>query len=469
MNRPSFTSLLLWLTVGTYLLVALGAAGAGTSLPASVTVTHHATAVVVGVLLVGVAIVAWTQRVSTPVRYGVTLALVLYPVQAAVGYLLAGSGTDSFATGHLLGGVAIFVALLLALTWHLDSAEYRSTGSSESDTPTPLETVADLPEPATGPAERAGPTSEGVEASSAETSVETTESRLHALGRTALAYAELMKLRLAWLLCLLALAGMGLATATGTALEGLTVVTTLTAGILAIGASGTFNHVYERNRDRKMSRTADRPVVTDRVSPRRAFVFGLGLAIVSLALMVALVNALAALLTAAAIVYYSLVYTVMLKPNTTWNIAIGGGSGALPALIGWAAVTGGIGLPAIVLAAIVVLWTPAHFYNLAIAHVEDYAAGGYPMLPVVRSVDLTRRRILYSMGATLLATVVLIGITDLGSIAAVVSALFGGAFVWTVARQYREADTRAAYRSFHASNAYLGALLVVVLLEFLVL
>jgi len=189
-------------------------------------------------------------------------------------------------------------------------------------------------------------------------------------------YLELTKPRLMWLLCLLALAGMGLAVATGAELDGVTVVaTTLGGGVLAIGASGTFNHVYERDRDRKMRRTADRPIATDRVGVRRATGFGVALVIASMAVLVAFVNVLTAALTVAAIVYYAYVYTVLLKPTTRWNTVIGGGSGALPALIGYAAVTGTVGLPAVLLALVVCCWTPAHFYNLAIAHREGLRAG----------------------------------------------------------------------------------------------
>jgi len=143
-------------------------------------------------------------------------------------------------------------------------------------------------------------------------------------------YLELTKPRLMWLLCLLALAGMGLAVATGAELDGVTVVATPRRRVLAIGASGTFNHVYERDRDRKMRRTADRPIATDRVGVRRATGFGVALVIASMAVLVAFVNVLTAALTVAAIVYYAYVYTVLLKPTTRWNTVIGGGSGRCP-------------------------------------------------------------------------------------------------------------------------------------------
>ena len=277
-----------------------------------------------------------------------------------------------------------------------------------------------------------------------------------------------------WLLCLLALAGMGLAVAAGAELDGVTVVATLAGGVLATGAAGTFNHVHERDRDRKMHRTADRPVATDQVGVRRATAFGITLVVVSMAVILTFVNVLTAALTAAAVVYYAYVYTVLLKPTTRWNTVIGGGSGALPALIGYAAVTGTVSLSAILLAVVVCCWTPAHFYNLAIAHREDYARADYPMLPVVAGVPTARRRILAWLGITLIAAVLLGTVTDFGILYALATTSLGALFVRSVVRQYdvdRQGsgdEQAAAYRSFHASNAYLGAILAAILVETLV-
>ena len=240
-------------------------------------------------------------------------------------------------------------------------------------------------------------------------------------------------------------------------------------GVLAIGASGTFNHLFERERDRRMERTADRPVATDEIPARNAATFGLSLAALSMAVMVAFVNALAAGLTLAAILYYSVVYTVVLKPNTSWNIAIGGGSGALPALIGWVAVTGSVGLGGLLLAALVVVWTPAHFYNLAIVYREDYARAGYPMFPVVAGVAAARRRILLTLGGTLLVTASLVATTPLGPLFATAAVLAGGVFLGSVVSQCRSRTREATMRSFYASNVYLGAVLLAIVVETLLL
>jgi len=184
-----------------------------------------------------------------------------------------------------------------------------------------------------------------------------------------------------------------------------------------------------------------------------------------MAVLLTFTNRLTAALTAFAAFYYAVIYTVVLKPSTTWNTVIGGGSGALPAVIGWTAITGTVGLPALLLAAVVFCWTPAHFYNLAIACRSDYDEAGYPMLPVERGVALARRRILYWLGATLLVAGGLGMVAEFTPVYAFASALAGLGFVWAVAEQYYRDTERAAYRSFYASNAYLGVVLLAIIFE----
>jgi protoheme IX farnesyltransferase len=275
-----------------------------------------------------------------------------------------------------------------------------------------------------------------------------------------------MKPRLMWLLCLVASAGMALAA--GPDLTVRTVVLTLGGGVLAIGSSGTFNHVLERDRDKQMSRTSDRPVATSQLPIRNAVAFGLLLAVASMAVFLQ-INPLAAALGLAAILFYSVIYTLVLKPNTVQNTVIGGAAGALPALIGWAAVTGRIGLPGLALAGIVFLWTPAHFYNLALAYKDDYEQGGFPMMPVVRGEAETRKHILLWLAATLLAATALSGLTSLGWLYAATTTSLGAVFLWAVVRLHREQTESAAFRAFHASNAYLGALLLAIVVDALVL
>ena len=467
-----FTATLIVATLSAYLLVGLGAMTAATELR-PIAAGHYGAAGIVWLFVFVITLRSWADDHDRRVRFGSTVAFVAFPGQALLG---AATAVDSVALGgqtHLLGGLVVFGSLLLTLVWHLDGEVApervsRSRAASEADPETEalvkgvhaLET-----------AETADPTADEDDRSSADAHPSgdaSVRSDVSSVRDRVGAYVALTKPRLMWLLCLLALAGMALSTITGATLDGVTVVATLAGGTLAIGAAGTFNHVYERERDRKMNRTSDRPLVSETVEPVRAAGFGAVLFVSSMAVLLGFVNPIATVLTAFAAVYYAIIYTVILKPSTTWNTVLGGGAGALPAVIGWSAITGSVGLPAVLLAAVVFCWTPAHFYNLAIACREDYEAASYPMLPVERGVAVARRRVLYWLGATLLVAVGLGIAAEFSPVYVVVSAVAGLGFVWTVAEQYRRDTDRAAYRSFYASNAYLGVLLVAILLETIV-
>jgi protoheme IX farnesyltransferase len=418
--------------------------------------SHRLTAALVGVLVVATAAVAVRHRATVRRRTlaAVALALALFPVQVALGAVVVVRGPTALTSGaHLAVGMAIFSALALALAWTLEL---------ESDDADDSETVSlDEPTTATGADDAPGDDGSDGERGPADGAI----SDLPPVARakaTAFAYFRLTKPRLMWLLSLVAAAAMALAA--GPALTVETVVLTLGGGVLAIGASGTFNHVLERDRDRRMNRTSDRPTATEQIPVQNAVAFGLVLAVASLVVFLQ-VNRLTAALGLVAIVFYSVVYTLVLKPNTVQNTVIGGFAGALPALIGWAAVTGGVGLPALVLAGVIFLWTPAHFYNLALAYKEDYARGGFPMMPVVRGEVTTRKHILLYLAATLLASVALAAQTDLGVLYAATTSGVGAVFLWAVVRLHRERDERAAFRAFHASNAYLGALLLAIVVD----
>ena len=432
------------------------ACGSGWSLPLTmdgwVAIGHRAVGAIVGVTMVATAIVAWREGVSRRILIAVFLALVLYPPQAAVGAIVATSGTTPIVPWlHLAGGIVIFAALLAALAWWLEA----ETGDPD-DTP---DTVRNLSPPG---ADAPGDAATGGVAGASGRTPQLPERRIGRLKLTLSAYFRLMKPRLMWLLCLVAAAAMALAGGPG--LTTYAIAATLVGGALAIGASGTFNHVLERDRDRRMQRTSDRPLATDLVSVPRAIVFGFVLAGVSLWLFWT-VEPLAAVLGAVAIVFYSVVYTLILKPNTVQNTVIGGAAGALPALIGWAAVTGEIGLGAIVLAALIFLWTPAHFYNLALAYKDDYERGGFPMMPVVRGETTTRRHIVWYFGATLVAAAVLAASSTLGWLYVAVGVGLGAVFLWAIVRLHYEQTESAAFRAFHASNAYLGLVLFAIVFE----
>lgn len=449
-------TLLLASLLGVYVLVMLGATTAVTdalasctawptcdgrwivppSDPVAVAWGHRVAAAAVGLTLLVTAVAAIRWPVSGRVRALIGAAGILYVLQVIVGAATAVTGGGRLISGvHLILGMALFGALVVGFAWCLERRYPQEMASDETPDP--------APEPGDAPP------------------VERTPRTIVA------AYIRMTKPRLMWLLCLVAAAGMALAA--GPALQISTIVATLGAGVLAIGASGTFNHVLERDVDRRMARTADRPLATDLVPVRNAVVFGLVLAIASIAIFALALNVLAAALGLAAIVFYSLIYTLVLKPNTVQNTVIGGFAGALPALIGWAAVTGSIGAPALLLALVIFLWTPAHFYNLAMAYREDYARGGFPMLPVERGDRVARKHIVYYAGATLIVAAGLAAVSSLGWLYAVAAVLAGGAFLLTIKQLHEDRTRAAAFRTFHASNAYLGVILVVVAVDALVL
>jgi len=465
-TRTQFTTVLAATTLAVYALITTGAALASTGastcsqwpvcVPESgslftvdflLVFGHRALTAVVGLLLVLTLSGALTVTLDRRARLALLGGAVAFLIQVGIGALVVLAEIPYVRELHLAVAAAVFMFLLTALAWSLEG-----NAVDHGD-----ESIQASPSPGTEQAHGAV-----AGESSAETGFESLTER-------ASAYLRLTKPRLMWLLCLLALAGMALATTTGQWPTGTAVAATLAGGVLAIGASGTFNHLYERDRDQKMERTADRPVATNRIPARNAALFGVLQALLSMVVLVAFVNALAAALTFAAIVYYSVVYTVVLKPNTSWNIAIGGGSGALPALIGWAAVTGSVGLGGLLLAGLVVVWTPAHFYNLAIVYRDDYARAGYPMFPVVAGVSAARRRILLTLGGTLLTTVALVMLTPLGWLFAVASVVAGGGFFWSTVAQCRTRTRAATMQTFFVSIAYLGVVLGAIVVETVVL
>lgn len=192
------------------------------------------------------------------------------------------------------------------------------------------------------------------------------------------------------------------------------ILLTCLGGYLSAGGAGAVNHWFDRDIDAKMERTANRPVAAGRISPRAALCFGLLLAALSFAELTIFVNLLAAALAFSGFLGYTLMYTVWLKRSTPQNIVIGGAAGAVPPLVGWAAVTGSLALPALYLFAIVFYWTPPHFWALSLLMKEEYAKVGVPMMPVVRGEEETRRQIV-------LYTILLVALTLLP----VVGGLFG--------------------------------------------
>jgi heme o synthase len=248
---------------------------------------------------------------------------------------------------------------------------------------------------------------------------------------------------------------------------------TLVCGTLAAGSANAINQYLERDIDAHMARTRRRPLPAQSVTPDRAVVFGIVLGAVSVALMAWQVNVLAAFLTLLAIGFYVVIYTILLKRSTAQNIVIGGAAGALPPVIGWAAVTGNVALPALLLFLIVFYWTPPHFWALALRIRGDYAAAGVPMLPVVRGIAETSRQIgLYTILLVALTAVFAV-VARMGAIYGVAAAVLGALFLWRAWVLWQqgtapEASTQQAIRLYRYSITYLTVLFAAVALDTLV-
>ncbi len=236
------------------------------------------------------------------------------------------------------------------------------------------------------------------------------------------------------------------------------ILATLAGGALAAGSANAINMYLDRDIDAIMRRTRQRPLPAHAISPEHALRFGFVLGAIAFYFLAVAVNVLAAVLALSAIAFYVFVYTMWLKRTTAQNIVIGGAAGAVPALVGWAAVTGGLAWPAIVLFAIVFVWTPPHFWALAMRYSGDYAAAGVPMLPVVRGEDETRRQILLYSLVLFATTLVLVPVGHMGPIYTGAAVLLGGSFVYRSLLVWRSADDARTRRLFSFSILYLAGL-----------
>lgn len=242
----------------------------------------------------------------------------------------------------------------------------------------------------------------------------------------------------------------------------------LLGGAFAAGGANTINCWIERDRDTLMRRTHGRPLPRGTVEPGRALLFGLVLEVVAFIWLWATANLLSASLAISATLFYVFVYTIWLKPRSPQNIVIGGAAGAVPALVGWAAVTGTLAPPAWILFAIVFFWTPPHFWALALRYREDYAAAGIPMLPVVKGTAVAARDILIYAVVVVAVSLTLGLTTTVGPVYLVSASVLGIGFIAQAARLRRNPEPSAAIRLFTFSNTYLALLFVAVAVDTLV-
>ena len=269
-------------------------------------------------------------------------------------------------------------------------------------------------------------------------------------------YVTLTKPRIMSLLLLTGAAGMFVG-AEGVPPLG-TFAVTMAGLALACGGASALNHVLDRDIDRHMRRTDRRPVAADRVVPTRALEFGLALSALSFVLLASLVNVLTALLALTGNLFYVFVYTRWLKRSTPQNIVIGGAAGAIPPLVGWAAATGNVTVPALLLFAIVFFWTPPHFWALALLIRRDYEAAGVPMLPVVRGERETTKQIVLYSGVLVAVTASPFLWGTLGVPYLVAALVLGAVFLVLALGLRREPTPRRAALLFHFSLLYLALL-----------
>jgi len=241
-------------------------------------------------------------------------------------------------------------------------------------------------------------------------------------------YWQLTKPRIILLLLITTAGGMWVA-AQGQ-VDPVLLIVTLISGAFAAASANTINCLYDRDIDYIMERTRSRPLPSGRVSPRDALIFAITLALTSFGLLAHFANLLSACLAMSGIFFYVVVYTHWLKRHSTQNIVIGGAAGAIPPLVGWAAVTGDLSWAAWVLFAIVFLWTPPHFWALAILIREDYAKVGVPMLPVINGNEPTSKQIFYYTLALIPVSLLLVyPLHVMGAVYAAIALLLGGIFV----------------------------------------
>lgn len=240
---------------------------------------------------------------------------------------------------------------------------------------------------------------------------------------------------------------------------------TLVGGALASGGAGAINHYVDRDIDAIMTRTRRRPLPAGRVAPEYALLFGIVLSVLAVYVLTAFVNPVAAVLSLSGNLFYVFVYTIWLKRITPQNIVIGGAAGAVPPLVGWAAVTGQVSVPALLMFLLVFAWTPPHFWALALYKRGDYAAAGVPMLPAVRGEEETRRQILAYTVAMVLASLLFYPLGVLGVPYLVAAMVLGARFLWLVARLYRERSDQLAKRVFLYSMQYLGLLFAAMVID----
>jgi len=430
-------------------------------------ILHRWVAAIVGLIVAAVAFVAWRDRRTHPTlaRLAV-LAAALFAVQAVIGGLQVLTRLSEWSqTLHLALGAVIWAVLVgLATASYATARMARAEASAGAG--------AEAGAGAGDPALASGLASAGDPASGLATDGPRTR------GESIRSYIALTKPRIIELLLVTTVPAMVLATRFVPGVDwgewGWLVLWTMVGGTLAAGSANAINCYLDRDIDLLMARTRRRPLPAHQVEPERAVVFGIVLGVISFAIMAAFVNLLAAFLTLLAIAFYVVVYTMLLKRTTPQNIVIGGAAGALPPVIGWAAVTGDVGIPALILFAIVFYWTPPHFWALSLRIRKDYAAAGVPMLPVVKGIPETTRQIgLYTL-LMVAISLLLWPVAQMGLIYLGAAVGLGAVFIYQAYRLWKrgaseEASTQGAIALYKYSISYLSLLFLAIAVDALVI
>lgn len=430
-------------------------------------ILHRWVAAIVGLIVAAVAFVAWRDRRTHPTlaRLAV-LAAALFAVQAVIGGLQVLTRLSEWSqTLHLALGAVIWAVLV-----GLATASYATARMARAEASAGAGAEAGAGDPASGLA--SGLASAGDPASGLATDGPRTR------GESIRSYIALTKPRIIELLLVTTVPAMVLATRFVPGVDwgewGWLVLWTMVGGTLAAGSANAINCYLDRDIDLLMARTRRRPLPAHQVEPERAVVFGIVLGVISFAIMAAFVNLLAAFLTLLAIAFYVVVYTMLLKRTTPQNIVIGGAAGALPPVIGWAAVTGDVGIPALILFAIVFYWTPPHFWALSLRIRKDYAAAGVPMLPVVKGIPETTRQIgLYTL-LMVAISLLLWPVAQMGLIYLGAAVGLGAVFIYQAYRLWKrgaseEASTQGAIALYKYSISYLSLLFLAIAVDALVI
>jgi protoheme IX farnesyltransferase len=427
-------------------------------------VLHRWVAVVVGLIVAAIAVVAWrTQRDRRAVVRLAVCAAVLFAVQSLIG---GAQVLTQLAPWTQVLHLAIGSLVWTLLAWLTFIAYYTARVAP----PVRMGLLG-----VTGEADGGG--SGGSGSGGGTGRAEDVPGATSGVGGTIRAYVALTKPRIIELLLVTTVPAMVLAAreVPGLAIGEWSwlVAWTLVGGSLAAGSANAINCYLDRDIDELMVRTRRRPLPAHQVDPERAVVFGLVLGAISLGVMAAFVNLVAAFLTLLAIAFYVFVYTILLKRTSAQNIVIGGAAGALPPVIGWAAITGSVTMPAILLFAIVFYWTPPHFWALSLRIRKDYEAARVPMLPVVRGIPETTRQIgLYTI-LLVAISLVMFSVARMGAIYLGAAVVLGAIFLWQAYRLWRAgtseaASTAGAIRLYRYSITYLSLLFLAIAIDALV-